>query len=67
MHNHGEWLDKIIRHFQEVSTKSLSNVVVKTAYIKFSSYGENGQVDAVSVAFKSHKVKVNRKEVKLNL
>lgn len=67
VHDHGEWLDKIIRHFQEVSTKSLSNVVVKTAYIKFSSYGENGQDDVVSVAFKSHKVKVNRKEVKLDL
>lgn len=67
VHDHGEWLDKIIRHFQEVSTKSLSNVVVKTAYIKFSSYGENDQDDVVSVAFKSHKVKVNRKEVKLDL
>lgn len=67
VHDHGEWLDKVVRHFQSISTKSLSNVVVRTAYIKFSSYGENSQEDAVSVAFKSHKVKVNRKEVKLDL
>lgn len=67
VHDHGEWLDKVIRHFQGISTKSLSNVVVRTSYIKFSSYGENGQEDAVSVAFKSHKIKVNRKEVKLDL
>lgn len=67
VHEHGEWLDKVIRHFQAVSTKVLANVVVKSNYIKFSSYGENGQDNVVSVAFKSHKVKVNRKEVKLDL
>lgn len=67
VHDHGEWLDKIIRHFQDISTKALANVVVKSNYLKFSSYGENGQDDAVSVAFKSHKVKVNCKEVKLDL
>ena len=67
VHDHGEWLDKVIRHFQDISTKALTNVIVKSNYIKFSSYGENGQDDAVSVAFKSHKVKVNRKEVKLDL
>lgn len=66
-HDHGEWLDKIIRHFQAASTKPLANVAVKSNCLKFSSYGENGQDDAVSVAFKSHKVKVNRKEVKLDL
>lgn len=65
--DHGEWLDKVIRHFQGISTKPLANVAVKSNCLKFSSYGENGQVDAVSVAFKSHKVKVNRKEVKLDL
>lgn len=67
VHDHGEWLDKVIRHFQTVSTKALTNVVVKSNYIKFSSYGENGQDNAVSVAFKSHTVKVNRKVVKLDL
>ena len=67
VHDHGEWLDKIIRYFQSISVKALSNVVVRSNYLKFSSYGENGQEDAVSVAFKSHKVKVNRKEVKLDL
>lgn len=67
VHEHGEWLDKVIRHFQGISTKALTNVIVKSSYVKFSSYGENGQEDAVSVAFKSHKVKVNRKEVKLDL
>lgn len=67
VHDHGEWLDKIIRHFQDISTKPLANVAVKSNCLKFSSYGENGQDDAVSVAFKSHKVKVNRKEVKLDL
>lgn len=66
-HDHGEWLDKIIRHFQAASTKPLANVAVKSNCLKFSSYGENGQDDAVSVALKSHKVKVNRKEVKLDL
>lgn len=66
-HDHGEWLDKIIRHFQAASTKPLANVAVKSNCLKFSSYGENGQDDAVSVAFKSHKVKVNRKEVELDL
>lgn len=65
--DHGEWLDKVIRHFQGISTKPLANVAVKSNYLKFSSYRENGQDDAVSVAFKSHKVKVNRKEVKLDL
>lgn len=67
VHDHGEWLDKVIRHFQAVSTKALANVVVKSNYLKFSSYGENGQDNAVSVAFKSHTVKVNRKVVKLDL
>lgn len=67
VHDHGEWLDKIIRYFQSISVKALSNVVVRSNYLKFSSHGENGQEDAVSVAFKSHKVKVNRKEVKLDL
>ena len=67
VHDHGEWLDKVIRHFQTVSTKALANVVVKSNYVKFSSYGENGQDNAVSVAFKSHTVKVNRKVVKLDL
>lgn len=67
VHDHGEWLDKIIRHFQGISTEPLANVAVRSNYLKFSSYGENGQEDAVSVAFKSHKVKVNRKEVKLDL
>lgn len=67
VHDHGEWLDKVIRHFQSISTKPLANVAVKSNCLKFSSYGENGQDDAVSVAFKSHKVKVNRKEVKLDL
>ena len=67
VHDHGEWLDKIIRHFQDISTKPLANVAVKSNCLKFSSYGENGQDDAVSVAFKSHKVKFNRKEVKLDL
>lgn len=67
VHDHGEWLDKVIRHFQTVSTKALTNVVVKSNYLKFSSYGENGQDNAVSVAFKSHTVKVNRKVVKLDL
>lgn len=67
VNEHGEWLDKVIRHFQAVSTKALANVVVKSNYLKFSSYGENGQDNAVSVAFKSHTVKVNRKVVKLDL
>lgn len=67
VNDHGEWLDKVIRHFQTVSTKALANVVVKSNYLKFSSYGENGQDNAVSVAFKSHTVKVNRKVVKLDL
>lgn len=67
VHDHGEWLDKVIRHFQGISTKALTNVVVKSNYIKFSSYEENGQEKAVSVAFKSHTVKVNRKVVKLDL
>lgn len=67
VNEHGEWLDKVIRHFQTVSTKALANVVVKSNYLKFSSYGENGQDNAVSVAFKSHTVKVNRKVVKLDL
>lgn len=67
VNDHGEWLDKVIRHFQTVSTKALTNVVVKSNYLKFSSYGENGQDNAVSVAFKSHTVKVNRKVVKLDL
>lgn len=67
VNEHGEWLDKVIRHFQTVSTKALTNVVVKSNYLKFSSYGENGQDNAVSVAFKSHTVKVNRKVVKLDL
>lgn len=67
VHDHGEWLDKVIRYFQTVSTKALANVVVKSNYVKFSSYGENGQDNAVSVAFKSHTVKVNRKVVKLDL
>lgn len=65
--DHGEWLDKVIRHFQGISTKPLANVAVKSNCLKFSSYGENGQDDAVSVALKSHKVKVNRKEVELDL
>jgi hypothetical protein len=67
VHEHGEWLDKVIRHFQGISTKPLANVAVKSNCLKFSSYGENGQDDAVSVALKSHKVKVNRKEVELDL
>ena len=67
VHEHGEWLDKVIRHFQGISTKALTNVVVKSNYLKFSSYGENGQENAVSVAFKSHTVKVNRKVMKLDL
>lgn len=67
VHEHGEWLDKVIRHFQGISTKALTNVVVKSNYLKFSSHGENGQENAVSVAFKSHTVKVNRKVMKLDL